>query len=240
MVSNTTVINSAVLSAKWSALAEFVTKTIPPAIFIILALLLTPEDFGLVATAMIFISFCQVFCEAGLGKALIQTNEPPEKAADIAFWSNLILSFLVYILIFIASPWLAHFFNSPETRPVLRILGLQIIINSFAGVQQALFLRDFKFRPLFWIRLLTTLLPGLISIPMAYLGYGVWALVTGSLLGSMTTMIMLWHKSPWRPKIYYRDRFILNGIWPERFTSLHSGRWEKVLPYGFFLGEIIC
>ncbi len=203
MNNNTAIGRRIAISAKWSALTEMVSRAIPPAILIILARILTPEDFGIVASAMIFISFCQIFCEAGLGKALIQTNESPEKSADIVFWSNLFLSVLVYGLIFIASPWLAEFFNSPGSKLVLRILGLQIIISSLTSVQQSLFLRNFKFKSLFWIRLLTALLPGFFSVPMAYLGYGVWALVTGSLLGSMTTMFMLWHKSSWRPGMHF-------------------------------------
>ena len=125
------VTQKAVHSFKWSILTEIVSRTALPIIFVILARLLTPDDFGVVATAMIAISFAQIFWDAGLSKALIQSEETPEDAAHVVFWTNIFLGVLIYFTLFISAPAIALFFNSPSSSPVLRVLGLQIVIASF-------------------------------------------------------------------------------------------------------------
>ena len=178
----------AVHSLKWSALMEIVSRTAQPIIFVILARLLTPADYGVMATAMIAISFSQMFWDAGLSKALIQTKAAPEDAAHVVFWTNVVLGLLIYILLYLAAPAIALFFKSPASGPVLRVLGIQIVIASLTSVQQALFVRDLDFRGLFWIKLLTAFIPGLFSIPLALKGFGIWALVTGSLVAQIINL----------------------------------------------------
>lgn len=182
---------------------EVASKTVSPIIFVLLARLLSPEDFGVLATAMIAISFSQMFWDAGLSKALIQTKQAPKEAANVVFWTNLLLGILIYIVFFVAAPAIAQFFRSPAAGPVLRVLGVQIVIASLSSVQQALFVRDLDFRGLFWIRLLTVFVPGLFSVPLALFGYGVWALVGGSLAGQMLNLWLLWRRSPWRPSAVF-------------------------------------
>lgn len=210
-------IHKAVGSLKWSAMIEIVTRTAQPLITIILANLLVPEDFGIVGTALIVISFCRMFLDAGLGKALVQTNLPAAQAANSVFWINITIGFLVYAIIFLSAPALSAFFNSPASEPVIQILGLQVIILSFTAVQEFLFVRNMGFRDLFWAKLAMALTPGLFSIPMAGFGMGVWALVAGTLVGSVMNMLILWYKSSWRPSFAFdpviaRQLFRF-GIW---------------------------
>jgi len=217
----------AVGSLKWSALMEIVSRTAQPIIFVILARLLTPADFGVMATAMIAISFSQMFWDAGLSKALIQTKTAPEEAAHVVFWTNVCLGLLIYLLLFLAAPAIALFFKSPASGPVLRVLGIQIIIASLTSVQQALFVRDLDFRGLFWIKLLTAFVPGLFSIPLAFYGYGVWALVAGSLVGQMINLYLLWKKSHWRPQFRYD--------WVMARSLLRFGVWVMLESFGAWL-----
>lgn len=197
------VTSKAVGSLKWSALMEVVSRTAQPIVFVILARLLTPNDFGVVATAMIAISFSQMFWDAGLSKALIQTRKAPEGAAHVVFWTNVVLGLLIYLLLFIAAPAVALFFNSPASGPVFRVLGIQIVIASLSSVQQALFVRDLDFRGLFRIKLFTAFIPGMFSIPLALYGGGVWALVAGSLAGQILNLYLLWYRSNWRPRLIF-------------------------------------
>lgn len=235
------VTGKAVSSVKWSALMDIVSRTAQPIIFVILARLLTPEDFGVVATAMIAISFSQMFWDAGLSKALIQSRENPEKAANVVFWTNVVLGLVIYLILFLMAPWLAIFFNSPASGPVLRVLGIQIVLASLSSVQQALFVRELDFKRLFWIRLLTAFFPGFFSIPLAFYGYGVWALVAGSIAGQLLNLYLLWQKSPWRPNFSYdlnlAQKLTRFGIW----VLLESfGAWLIIwgdnLIVGRFLG----
>ncbi len=193
----------AVSAVKWSALIEVVTRTVQPIIFVILARLLTPYDFGIVTTAMIAISFSQTLWDAGLSKALIQTKAAPEEVAHIVFWTNVILGILIYMILFVAAPAIALFFKSPASGPVLRVLGIQIVIASLTSVHQALFVRLLDFRVLFWIKLFTAFVPSLFAIPLALSGYGVWALVAGSLSGQAINCYLLWKKSNWKPRFSY-------------------------------------
>jgi PST family polysaccharide transporter len=231
----------AVGSLKWSALMEVVSRTAQPIIFVILARLLAPNDFGVVATAMIAISFSQMFWDAGLSKALIQTQEAPEDAAHVVFWTNVVLGLLIYLLLFFTAPAIALFFNSPASGPVLRVLGIQIVIASLTSVQQALFVRDLDFRGLFWIKLFTAFIPGIFSIPLALYGYGVWALVAGSLAGQVINLYLLWNKSAWRPQFRY-DVVLARSLFSFGFWVLLEsfGAWLIVwgdnLIVGRFLG----
>ena len=188
-------------SIKWSALTVIVPKIISPIVMIALARILAPESFGLIATAMIVISFSQMFWEAGLSRALIQTNEPIIKIANVVFWSNIGLGLLIYILIFFAAPLISIYLNSPQSILVLRILSLQIIIMSFTTVQEALFTKELDFRVLFWARINSSVLSGLCSIILALYGLNVWSLVFGTLLNTLVYLFLIWVKSNWRPNL---------------------------------------
>lgn len=206
-----TITEQATRSVKWSALAEAVSRTASPIVAVILARLLTPGDFGVMAAALIPISFAQMFWDAGLGKALVQKSDEPAAAADVVFWTNLGLAFAVYGLLFAFAPWLSSFFGSPESGLVLRVLGLQIVLASLTSVQQALLVRALNFRALFWVRFLAALVPGIFSIPLALSGYGVWALAAGALAGQAATAAAIWHISTWRPRVSY-DRHLAAGL----------------------------
>jgi O-antigen/teichoic acid export membrane protein len=186
-------------------------------VYLILARLLVPEDFGVVAMALIVVNFSQVFWDAGLEKALIQTSALPEQAAHVVFWTNAFLGLVIFVLLFLAAPRLADFFHSPASLAVVRVLGLQVVIASLASVQQALLVREFGFRELFRVRLATVIVSGGFSIPLALFGYGVWALVAGSLSGSLVNLILLWRQSPWRPCLSFDWHLARNlygfGLW---------------------------
>ena len=196
---------------------EMVSRAAQPIIFVVMARLLTPADYGVVATASIAITFSQMFWDAGLSKALIQTKESIKDAADVVFWTNIMLGVALYLGLLASATTIAEFFKSPASGPVLRVLAVQILIASFTSVQQAIFMRDLDFRSLFWIRLVTAFVPGIISIPMAFFGCGVWALVAGSLIGQVVNLVLLWSKSPWRPRFHY-DKAVARrlfgfGVW---------------------------
>jgi len=193
----------AIKSVKWTALSEIASRSIQPIVTLILARLLTPADFGVVGVAMIAIGLAQIFQDFGLGKTLIQRETEVEKSANIVFWTNLALSIVIYFIIFLSAPLLSKFFHDPKVIDVLRVLCLQIVFISLIVVHQALFQRNFQYKQLFFIRLSSSAVPGFVSIPLALLGYGVWALVFGSLAGAFVQVLLFWKFSQWRPKISY-------------------------------------
>lgn len=207
----------ATASLKWSALAELASKAFAPLVLVVLARLLAPKDFGLVAVATLGITFVQMLWEGGLGRALIQLEDQHLEAATVVFWTNLVLACVVFVLLEVFAAPIAVFLGDLGAAPVLRALGFQVIITAAGAVQQSLLTRELNFRKLFRIRMATTLGPGIVSVPLAMNGFGVWALVAGSLAGQAAAAVLLWLGSSWRPSFSY-DRALARrlagfGVW---------------------------
>jgi O-antigen/teichoic acid export membrane protein len=186
---------------KWSFASELAAKAIQPVVFIVLARLLTPEDFGVMTAAMMVIAFSQIFWEAGMGKALIHRQTDIEEAANAAFFINIALGIVIAGLLYLfAQPIAQTFFQDDRVTAVLQVMTLQVLLGALSSVQTALLQKEMGFKKLFWVRFATVSLPGLASIPLALNGLGYWALVAGTLVGQLAQAIMLWRISAWRPK----------------------------------------
>ena len=193
------------LALKWSVFAELATKAIAPVTFVVLARLLTPEDFGVMAAVFMVIGFSQIFWEAGMGKALIQRQTDVEEAANAAFWINLVLGVMVAIILHLAAQSIAEFiFQDARVAIILQVMTVQVLLGALSSVHTAILKKEMAFKKLFWVRFATLALPGLASIPLAWYGMGYWALVAGSLLGHLAQAIMLWRISHWRPGWVFR------------------------------------
>jgi O-antigen/teichoic acid export membrane protein len=180
---------------------ELVSRAIQPLIFIILARLLTPDDYGVMAAAIMVMSFTQIFWEAGLGKALIQRQGDVSEAANVAFWINLIIGIIISILLLLLATVIAEkLFQDGRVSDVIRIMTLQIMLGALGSVPTALLQKELKFNKLFWVRISTVALPGVFSIPLAWYGLSYWALVVGTLVGQLAQVIVLWRVSSWRPE----------------------------------------
>jgi O-antigen/teichoic acid export membrane protein len=189
---------------KWSFLSEIASKAVQPLVFVILARLLTPEDYGVVASATMVISFSQVFWEAGMGKAIIQYQGDRKAAANVAFWVNVALGIVVAgILVAISGVVANRIFHDNRVAPVLQVMALQVFLSASASIHTALLQKDMNFKSLFWVRMATVAIPGLFSIPLAWYGMGYWALVAGTLAGQAMQVAMLWKMSPWKPELSF-------------------------------------
>jgi len=231
----------AIKSVKWTALAEILSRSIQPVVMLILARLLLPSDFGIVGVAMIAIGLAQVFRDFGLGKTLIQREDEVEASANVIFWMNVALGAVLYLVIFTTSPIIAKFFHEPRTIDVLRVLCLQIVIASFFSVHLALLQRSLQFKPIFLARLGASITPGIVSIPMALMGRGVWALVWGSLTGSIVQLTLFWKLNPWRPKWNFDISLVRKLLSFSSWVTLEAFLgwlilWGDSIVLGHFLG----
>ena len=224
----------ALKAAKWSYLAELAARGIPPAIFLVLARILTPTDFGTIAVVMIVVSFSQTIWEHGFSTSLIRGNENTEEIASIVFWTNLLLSVILYTSIFVLADQIFATLNTPDATLVFPILGVQIILSSLCSVPIALFQKDLDFKALFWTRLLAAVSQGCVSIPVALSGHGYWAIVAGSITATIVQLIVLWSRTPWRPKIDYNLRVFKNIT---RFSVWSSA--EGIIAWLYLWIEII-
>lgn len=227
---------------KWSFFSEIASKAVAPLVFVILARLLTPDDFGVVAAATMVITFSQVFWEAGLSKAVIQYQGDPVKAANAAFWVNILLGVLVALTLALSAELIASkVFHDLRVTSVLQVMALLVLIAAATSIQTALLQKQMQFKALFWIRALTVTVPGLISIPLAVHGMGYWSLVLGTVTGQLLQAIALWMATPWRPTLALDlpmartlSRF---GIWVA-VSGLFAWfyQWMDALFIGVYLG----
>ena len=238
---STHVKHKAIKSVKWTSLMNFVSRSSRPVTMLILARILAPTDFGIMGVAMIAIGLAQVIQDFGLEKTLIQRETDLKESANIVFWTNTFIGILIYLLIFIGAPYIADFFHEERVANVLKILCFQIVLLSLTKVHIALLQRDFQFKKLFVSQLTIAFIPPLISIPLAFMGWGVWALVWGSLAGYSTQLIAVWFLSPWRPQFSFnlplaRELFGFGGwVTLEMIMSWLIGYGDSVL-VGHFLG----
>lgn len=191
-------------ASKWSMLTEISSKVLDPLVFLILAWFLTPNDYGIVSFAVMIISFCGIFWETGLSYALIQQERNVNTAANVVFWTNALIGVSCYVIVLLFAGPIADLLNEPNLASVIQVQGLIIIISALYTVPRALSKRDFNFRLLFKVQILTTLIAQIfITLPLAWLGYGYWSLVTGALVGSLIQLILLWIGCSWRPQMKY-------------------------------------
>lgn len=234
-------LNRAVHAFKWSLLGELGSRVLSPVIFIVLARLLLPEDFGVVAAATVAVSFSQVFWDTGLAKALIQRQGDTAESADAVFWINLALGLVLMVALIVGAPWIATFFNDDRVAPVLRVLALQLPLASVCSIFTALMYKRLEFRRLFWVRLVTAGAPGLVSIPLAQYGWTYWSLVAGVLVGQVLQLVVLWRLAGWRMQLRMNPRvareLLRFGKW-----SVASGllgwvyTWLDAIVVGHYLG----
>lgn len=201
-------LNNKILNAtKWSTITEVMAKLIAPFSTMALARLLTPDAFGVVATLTMIITFAEIFTDAGFQKYLIQFDFKSDKdkynTANVAFWSNLIMSLILWILIAIFSEPLATLVGNPGKGNVISIACVSIPLAAFSSIQMALYKRDFDFKTLFYTRIVGILIPIFVTIPLAIWLRNYWALVIGTIAINLSNAIILTAKSKWRPSLYY-------------------------------------
>lgn len=166
---------------------------------IILARILAPEEYGIVALVTIFITISNVFIENGLPTALIQKKDADDLDFSSVFYCNIILSIVLYGIIFLITPTIAQFYNNQQLIPVLRILAISVLVAGLKSVQNAYVSRKMIFKKFFICTSIGTLGSAVVGIWMAYKGYGVWALVAQQLINTIVDTIMLWITVKWRP-----------------------------------------
>lgn len=222
----------------WSAVERFSVQGIQFFLSIIIARLVMPSDYGLIAMMTIFLSIAQTFVDSGLGQALIHKKDCNDVDYSTAFYLNVTIAVVAYGLLFVVSPYIANFYSQPELEIVLRFSSLNIVINSFSLVQKAKLARSVDFKTQAKASLSAVIVSGVLGVCLAYTGYGVWALVFQSIASSASNTVMLWVLSKWRPLlIFSRKSFkVLYGFGIKiLFTGLLSTVYNNI--YSLVIGK---
>lgn len=187
----------------WEGGAALLGQGLSFLVSVLLARLLAPEYFGLISIATLAIQSLVFLQELGFSSALIYRQKDMEAAANTAHWTILISSALLYVAAFVLSPLVAQFFRSPEVTPVLRVLALTIVINSFSRVPYTLLAKELDFRKKVLPEVVSSTVGNLAALLLAWVGWRVWALVAGELISAALVTILVYLVSTWRPKFQF-------------------------------------
>jgi O-antigen/teichoic acid export membrane protein len=190
-------------AATWSALDSFGVQGIQFVIGIVLARLLLPADFGLIAMLVVFIALAETFVDSGLSAALVQKRDVTAQDESTMFYVNIAVALIAYGLLWIAAPYVAQFYKQPSLTALLRVLSIRIVISSFGIIQTTLLRKRMDFKSLFFRGLLSFPVSGAVGIIMAYWGFGVWSLVAQQLVSAVVSVVCYWIIGHWRPRLVF-------------------------------------
>lgn len=200
--------HKAVSSVLWRVAEQGGKQAIYFVISVVLARLIMPDQFGLVAMLTVFTAIANVFIDSGFSTALIRKTDRTQADCSTVYWFNVIISGACYIVLFAGAPLVARFYDMPQLCPILRVTSLNLIIGSLAGVHRTLLQAEMDFKALTKFNLLGVVLSGITGVILAYLGFEVWALVAQGLMMTAVTTVSVWYKVAWRPSfIFSRKSF---------------------------------
>lgn len=192
----------------WSAIERFSTQGVQFLFGILLARLLTPNDYGMIAMLAIFMAVSQTFIDSGFGNALIRKPDRNEADKATVFFFNIFMAAACYGVIFLAAPFAAQFYNMPELADILRVLAINLVIQAFGSIQRLNLTIDLNFRMLAKISLSGAIVGGIAGLVCAYNGLGVWSLVVQQMATTSSSVVLFWVLVRWRPKSFFnKDSF---------------------------------
>ncbi|WKY46928.1 lipopolysaccharide biosynthesis protein [Eubacteriaceae bacterium ES3] len=209
-----------ITSLFWKLMERGGTQGIQFIVQIVLARLLLPEEYGVLAILLVFIALANVFVQYGFNTSLIQKKDADETDFSTVFYSSLVVAGVIYIILFFTVPVIADFYENEMIIPLMRVLSLTLFIGALNSIQNAIVARNLEFKKLFYSSLGAIIISGVVGIFMAYRGLGIWALVFQQLSNQVTIALILWFTVKWRPRLLFSF---------ESLKSLFSFGWKLLL-----------
>lgn len=201
--------NVIIKSLFWKFFEKVGSQLISFIITILLARLLMPEQYGIIALITVFINLCNIIIDGGLTTALIQKKEADNIDFSSIFYFSIVVSVILYVLLFISAPLISSFYGIPTLSDVIRVLALNLPIYAFNSVQRAYVSRKMLFDKLFYSSFASVVISGLLGVLLAYNGAGIWALVIQSIISNVIICVIMWYTIRWRPlAIFSYTRFV--------------------------------
>lgn len=209
--------SSVIKSLIWKFLERGGVQGVQFVLQIVLARLLCPEDYGVLAILLAFVALADVFVQTGFNTALIQKKDSDELDFSSVFWLSLFVAAVLYVVLFICSPLIAKFYKMDILKNVLRVLAIRLFFGALNSVQNAMVSKTMKFKRFFFSSMGGVIGSGIVGIVLAYMGFGVWALVAQQLVNAILISIILWFTVKWRPQFKFSF---------ERVKTLFSFGWK--------------
>lgn len=232
----------------WSSIQLFGTQGISFVVSIVLARLLLPEEFGLIAMLGVFIGLGTALINSGLTQSLIRAENPDQEDFSTVFFFNLLGSVLIYIFIFFLAPFIAEFYNENFLTAIIRIYSVTFIINAFSAIQITRLNKIMDFKTQMRVSIPSLFISSIIGITMAFNGYGVWSLVWSAITQALASTIQLWYWAKWKPswvfsvpkfKLHfnYGVKLMLSSVLDILFTNVYAiiiGKFFAPAQVGFY------
>lgn len=229
-------------SILWSFFTVGIHKLIIPISNMILARVLDPSAFGVVAVANMIISFIDIITDSGFCKYLVHKDFKDEREkyeyANVSFWTNMLISTVIFILIVTFKDLIAQSLGAKKYALVISISSIQILVTAFSSIQNSLLSRSFQFKKLFFVRLIISSIPLVVTVPLALIYKSYWALIVGNLIGAISNSLILSLISEWKPGFYYNISHLKN-MWKYSIWSLFEalGNWSLLWVDTFIIGS---
>lgn len=236
------------LAIIWSILQQFCVKIISLVINVILARILSPAEFGIIAMLSVFISLGNSLMDSGLTSSLIRSRFTGQKDYSTVFIFNLIGGISAYVILYIVAPAIAAFYKQPLLIQVVKVYGLTFIINAFFSIQSTLLVKEMHFKQQALIQIPAVIVGGSLGVFLAKYGYGVWSLVWMNLLTALISTLLHWYYSPWRPRFIFNKRsfkkhflfgykMTLSGLLDTLYQNIYTiiiGRFYTAAQLGYY------
>lgn len=232
----------------WSGIDKAAVKAVSFIVSIVIARILSPADYGVIGMILVFITIANIFIDSGLSQALVQRKNRTAFDMATAFYFNVIVAVVCYIILFFCAPLISDFYDVALLTPILRILGLNLIISSFATVQRANLLAILDFKTIAYVNIAGITVSGGIGIWMAMTGFGVWALVGQQLSATITSTIVFWIAGKWYPSVGFSkesfkvlwnfgSKLLATGLVATIFREIYTvaiGRFYRSSELGYY------
>ena len=246
--------NKTIKGVGWSAADALLGQGVTFIVGLVLARLLSPDEYGLIGICLIFTTVLNGIVDSGFSNALIRKKDVTDEDYNTMFTTNMAISIVLYVLLFISAPFVSDFFHRVELTALVRVTGLILFFNALSITQVTILTKNIDFKTKTKASLVSAIISGVIGIAMAFMGYGVWSLVAQQLSKQLLYTLCLWALSKWWPKFtFYKDSFkymwgfgwkllasgILNNVWNQLYqvvigrcyTSSTLGHYTRANEY---------
>ncbi len=232
----------AIKGLKWTSLSRFGRLLFQYLSTIILVGILAPEDFGLLAMALVVIGFLDIFKDLGTGSAIIQQTDPSKELISTIYWINFLFGFSITVVIFFSAEIVSLIYGAAKLKPILQSLSVVFVISGLSIIQKSLMEKSLHFKSLAIIELISSFISFSLGIILAVNGYGVWSLVYQFILNSLLMSILIWIFCPWKPSFYFKfDLFKSVGRYSLNLVAFnvinYFSRNSDYFLIGKFLGD---
>lgn len=222
----------------WKVLEQGGSQGIQFIVALVLARLMTPEEYGTISLITIFITIANTLVQSGFATALVQGKEVEDEDYSSVFWISMLLSVVLYIALFLGAPWIAAYFRTPVLEALVRVMGVVLFPGAVVSIQTAFVSRNLRFRQLFQSTMVAVVISGVVSIALAMRGFGVWAMAAQQIVYYFALMLVLFVTIRWYPRILIRTerlRKLFAFGWKILVSGLLDTLWQNI--YGLIIGR---